>query len=376
MDQQSQKFVPRSRIGTLIAFFNHHLTLVSVTAVVIGLVLTLIGPVRAVLAGRASLAGDADAPVASQSQAALWADSGSEAQADTEGLSRSLSPYTIIPDRPRDHVITYTVQPGDSLLAIADTFDLEPNTLFWANSEKLGDSVHMLHTGLDLFILPVNGVYHKSDGEHTLRWVAEHYSANIDDILSSPYNELDSYTPDDILPWGMRIVVPGGSREIVDWRPPIVETTDTNTGRVSRAFMPGMGGSCASGIAGSGGTGAWISPLSSYVFTQSFYPGHSGVDLAANMGTPVMAADSGTVIFAGWVLSDWGYGMLIVLDHGNGWTTYYAHLSGIAVSCGQFVQGGQYIGQVGETGNSRGSHLHFEMRWGHIPDNPANYIAF
>ena len=118
----------------------------------------------------------------------------------------------------------------------------------------------------------------------------------------------------------------------------------------------------------------WARPVGSYTITTPFTTGHSGIDLAAPLGTPVTASDSGVVIFSGW--NDYGYGILVVLDHGNGWTTYYAHLSSTAVGCGQYVSRGGLVGQMGSTGRSSGPHVHFEMRWNHTPDNPASYIGF
>lgn len=380
-----QPFVPRrgrlQALQLVADFFSRYLTPISVAVVIIGVALVIVGPVRAVFRDRPAAEGSGEGTGGTSesggAQAEVVAETASlSLSSEDNTLDRALVPYTIIPDRPRDRVISYTVRPGDTLFAIADQFGINPNTLFWSNSETLGDNVHMLQNGIELFILPVDGVYHKSDGQHTLQWIADYYQADVNDIINSEYNELSGYTPADIPPWGMRIVVPGGQREIVDWRPPIIETTDQRTGQVVRGFMPGMGGSCAAGIVGSGGTGSWIPPLASYSFTQSYYPGHSGVDLAAPVGTPVLAADSGVVIFSGWVNPDWGYGILVVLDHGNGWTTYYAHLSGTNVGCGQYVPRGGTVGYVGTTGRSSGPHLHFEMRWGHVPDNPANYIGF
>jgi murein DD-endopeptidase MepM/ murein hydrolase activator NlpD len=169
--------------------------------------------------------------------------------------------------------------------------------------------------------------------------------------------------------------VPGGVGEAADlYKPVINETVNEETGQVVRSFMPNMAGSCAAGIQGSGGTGAFSNPLVNSVFTQGYYPGHSGIDLAAPVGTPVLASDAGVVIFSGWVSTSWGYGVLVVLDHGNGWTSYYAHLNATTVRCGQFVNRGGQVGTVGSTGNSSGPHLHFELRFNHVPDNPAGYI--
>jgi murein DD-endopeptidase MepM/ murein hydrolase activator NlpD len=122
------------------------------------------------------------------------------------------------------------------------------------------------------------------------------------------------------------------------------------------------------------GSGYFIRPMRGYVISQYFHPWHSGIDLAIPAGSKVYAADGGTVIYAGW--NPAGYGNLIVLDHGNGWRTYYAHLSQINVECGEWVPRGSIIAASGNTGNSTGPHLHFEMlRYG-VPVNPAGYLGF
>ncbi len=382
MDSSGRPFAPRPGgaqvVEHVLRFFDQHLTLISIVVALVGVGSMLLGPVRELLAARGGGSNAGGSGIAAlRSRSSEGGPYYDELILARGQVSRQFSPYTIIPDRPRNRVITYTVQPGDTLTGIAEMFNLDRTTIFWANTETLQGDVHMLRPGMDLYILPVDGVYHKSDGNHTLQWIADHYSVPVEDILNSEFNELAGMTPEDVPNWGMRIVVPGGVGEFTDWRSPIQETVDESTGTVTRAFMPGMPGSCAAGIRGAGGTGAWARPLQgAYSFTQPFYPGHSGVDLAAPVGTPVTAADTGVVIYSGWVPASWGYGILVVLDHGNGWTTYYAHLSTNGVGCGQTVPRGGYVGQVGSTGNSSGSHLHFEMRWNHVPDNPASFIGF
>ena len=108
--------------------------------------------------------------------------------------------------------------------------------------------------------------------------------------------------------------------------------------------------------------------------TQGYWYGHRAIDVGAPTGSAVVAADGGFVSFAGW--TDVGYGYLIVIDHANGFATYYAHLSTNGVGCGQLIQRGQYVGQVGTTGNSSGPHLHFEMRWAHEAVDPIGYIGY
>lgn len=105
-------------------------------------------------------------------------------------------------------------------------------------------------------------------------------------------------------------------------------------------------------------TFAW--PTSGLI-SQKYWGGHQALDIAAPYGSAVLAADEGQVHFAGW--TDTGYGYLIILDHGWGYTTHYAHLSRIHVSRGQTVSRGQKIGTVGSTGNSTGPHLHLEIRY-------------
>ena len=99
---------------------------------------------------------------------------------------------------------------------------------------------------------------------------------------------------------------------------------------------------------------------------------HSGVDIGASYGATVIAADSGTVITAGWVS---GYGNCVVISHGNGVSTLYGHMSSIAVSSGQSVSQGQTIGYVGSTGNSTGPHLHWEVTVNGERQNPLNYAS-
>jgi murein DD-endopeptidase MepM/ murein hydrolase activator NlpD len=99
---------------------------------------------------------------------------------------------------------------------------------------------------------------------------------------------------------------------------------------------------------------------------------HTGIDISAPTGTPVRAAADGIVEFRGWSS---GYGQMVVVDHGGGMETYYAHLSRISVVEGQEVRQGDHVGAVGSTGRSTGAHLHYEVRRGGAPVNPYHYLA-
>jgi len=103
------------------------------------------------------------------------------------------------------------------------------------------------------------------------------------------------------------------------------------------------------------------------------YPGHTGVDIPRPHGTPIFASASGTVVRA--VHSGVGYGNHVVIDHGNGYTTWYAHASAIHVRVGQQVNQGDVIALIGRTGNATGNHLHFEVRYRGRIMNPAHYLA-
>ena len=129
-----------------------------------------------------------------------------------------------------------------------------------------------------------------------------------------------------------------------------------------------------------GASGSMMWPATSHVISSPFgyrvHPIsgvqklHAGVDIAASYGSPVSAADGGTVILAGW---NGGYGNCVVINHGNGLTTLYGHMSSIAVSVGQSVGKGQTIGYVGSTGASTGPHLHWEVAVNGVVTNPLNY---
>jgi murein DD-endopeptidase MepM/ murein hydrolase activator NlpD len=280
-------------------------------------------------------------------------------------LTRLALPHTVIPERPRRSVITYTVRPGDTVYGIAQQFGLTPYTIYWANSDVLHDNPHLLWPDMVLNILPVDGVYHTVSEGETVASIAEKYSVD----PSALYNEWNDLEEGEPLLAGMRLVIPGGTREWIVWQLP------QYTGlRGSAAVGSGVCALPASGIRGYG----WFDwptasrRISGWVFRDPRNPPHGGIDIGLRVGDPIYAADNGVVAYAGW--NDWGYGYLIVLDHGNGYHTYYAHLSGIWVVCGQSVQKGAAIGAGGSTGRSSGPHLHFEIRYEGIPQDPLYYL--
>ena len=139
-------------------------------------------------------------------------------------------------------------------------------------------------------------------------------------------------------------------------------------------------GSSSSNSTYIGGQLAWPTPSTSYITSKFGYrihpiygyrKFHTGIDIGAGSGSRIVAANSGTVILSGW---NGGYGKCIVVDHGGGITTLYAHCSSLLVGRGAQVSRGQTIAKVGSTGNSTGPHLHFEVRVNGVYKNPLNYV--
>lgn len=272
-----------------------------------------------------------------------------------------LNPFTIIPDRPRNTVIDYVVERGDTINGIAGRFGLRQESIAWSNDRRL---VWVLPIGAVLKIPPADGVVHQAIGGATIADIAARYKVtNPLAIVDSPYNaSLNGLGADYVPPSGMMVFVPGGEGETIDWTPPSVQrsggggTSGGGDGLIS--FEPGAPGSCAATEPGAGT--AWGRPLAAgaYVITRTYASWHQGIDLAASPGTPVYAANGGKVIFAG--SSNWGYGNAVVISHGA-FLTLYGHLSTVNASCGAIVGTGQVIGGVGSTGQSSGPHLHFEI---------------
>lgn len=274
------------------------------------------------------------------------------------GITRKLTLKTTIPERPNYILRKYTVEAGDSLFRIARQFNIKPETLLWANYETLDDDPHGLKPGQELFIPATDGLLYEWKADDTVEKVAAQYKTKAEDILAWPGNELDLTNPRFKI--GQRIMLPGGWRESKVISLP-VEARGPKTGTA------GIAGSSCSGAVG---TGAFGYPTANPVLSgNDYFPGHLGIDLAGGVGDPVYASDSGVVVKAasGW---NGGYGNVIAIDHGNGYMTVYAHLSSINVSLCRSVAKGQMIGLVGSTGNSSGSHLHFEVRLGGANINP------
>ncbi len=291
----------------------------------------------------------------------------------TANITRLVQLHTSLPSRPRFDVIKYTVQPGDTLFGIAEKFGLKPETILWGNQFVLGDDPHSLRPGQELNILPTDGTYYKSSAGDGLNKVAEFFSVKPEDIINWPGNHLDltaigDYAHPNIEP-GTWLIVPGGKRAFVTWSAPEIPRDNP---QVASVLGPG---SCKEVANGAIGVGLFIWPTSRHFLSGFDYipsANHFGIDIDGDTGNAVYAVDNGVIVYAGW--NNWGYGNMVVINHGNGWQTLYAHLSAINVTCGQSVYQGNTIGAVGSTGNSSGSHLHFEMMYNGTKVNPWDYL--
>ncbi len=286
-----------------------------------------------------------------------------------DALVRQSAPFTIRPETARTQVIQYTVRDGDTLESIAEQFGLEDfYTLIWSNRSS---KYNPLRPGVQINILPEDGVYHEVTDPIRIADLAEKYKADPYAIIDSEYNDLFGSSPETILVPGLRVVVPGGEGERALFLPQPMAVTVGASGAISGTYI--LWG-CTADV--TGGTAPWgRRPLDNYKWVRGFDPGgHLGVDLSARTGEPVYAAGAGTVVYAGW--NSTGYGNVVAIAHGSTFSLY-GHLSRVSVRCNQKVSAGDVVGGVGNTGNSSGTHLHFEIRdanWNAL--DPRNYIGF
>ncbi|NUQ86236.1 MAG: peptidoglycan DD-metalloendopeptidase family protein [Anaerolineales bacterium] len=268
-------------------------------------------------------------------------------------VEREIQLETNIPaDKPRYKPVEYRVSRGDSIFAISESFKLNAETVLWANYDVLQDDPHSLKPGQVLNIPPTDGIFYQWKEGDTLESVANEFKASVDDILGFPGNDIDLTNPK--IESGSWVMIPGGKREFVQWLVPTIASGASGTSSTSQSACP----------AGAVGSGGFIWPANNHFLSgNDYWSGHLGIDIAAGEGEPVYAADSGVVTMAqgGW---NYGYGNVVQIDHGNGYSTVYAHLSAYFVSVCQSVSAGAQIATAGNTGNSQGAHLHFEVRQG------------
>ena len=289
-----------------------------------------------------------------------------------DGVYRISGNHTNLPAKARNQVQRYTVQENDTIIGIGEQFNLKPSTILWGNPYTLSDDPHALLAGLEINILPVDGVYYEWHDGDGLNGVSDVFGVKPEDIIDFPANGLSretigDYSNPNIRP-GTWLVIPGGSRAFVNWSAPLITRENP---AVASIYGPGA---CQAVTDGPLGSGVFIWPttetwISGYDYDEG--TNHRAIDIAGSLGNSVFAADAGVVVYAGW--NNHGYGNVVMIDHGNGWQTLYAHLDSYNVDCGYYVFKGDTIAALGTTGNSSGPHLHYEMRYNGVPVNPNNF---
>ncbi len=273
---------------------------------------------------------------------------------DLNSKPQSLDPqnvfHTQLSEKPRSEIISYSVQKGDTLSGIATKFGVSEDTIKWRNSLR-GDSITV---GDTLEVLPVTGVAHKVVSGDTIYTIAKKYSTNPQGIVDFPFNDFaDPQTFSLVI--GQNIIVPEGVQP------------QAAPAYIARRTFVATGTSV---VLGSGFAWPVRGTMNQY---YAWY--HRGIDIGAGVGTPIIAAQSGTVSYAvagGW---NYGYGTHVIVSGNNGYETLYAHMSALNVSSGQSVVAGQTVlGWVGLTGRTTGAHLHFEVRSGGASINPLGFL--
>ncbi|WP_303773103.1 M23 family metallopeptidase [Anaerolinea thermophila] len=279
-------------------------------------------------------------------------------------VSRVTELDTLVPSRPRTEPQKYVVQAGDSVFSIAKQFNLKPETVLWANYNLLNDNPNMLSIGQELIIPAVDGVLYEPKPGETIEEVARKFKATPEDIISWPANRIDVADPK--LVAGKPVMIPNGQREMRSWVVPTIWRANSGANKTVNA-------ACDTSGVNVYGTGYFMWPADNHSISgNTFWSGHLGIDIAAAQGAPIYAADSGVVVYSGPIGG--GYGLMVMIDHGNGFHTLYAHNSQLLVRCGQGVSKGQVIAYAGSTGNSTGPHLHFEIRYLGAFVNPLDYL--
>lgn len=280
---------------------------------------------------------------------------------------------TLVPkDRARRSVEEYIVKGGDTLSTIAEYYNISTESILWANDMR---STDYIKPGQKLEIPPSDGVIVEVSSGDTLASLAKKYDAS--DQAIADFNWLDY--PFELLE-GQTLFIPDGKmpappRPVVARTPSFyVSNQYTTASAAAPAGDPNVGRFLSWPVAGGAG-----------VISQYYSGFHRAIDIASRDLPNLVAAAPGTVIFAGCaghcppLGSTWGgsgYAWSIQIDHGNGYTTWYAHLKNIYVRSGQTVGRGEVIGQMGSTGRSTGPHVHFELRRGVGLGTQVNPLGF
>jgi murein DD-endopeptidase MepM/ murein hydrolase activator NlpD len=287
---------------------------------------------------------------------------------DDGTLVTGYAPETEVADG-SDLIQRYKVKSGDTLVTVAKRFKVSMKTLWWANSLKSKDD---LHVGQVLRIPPVSGLVITVTDTDTLDSLSAKYSVKAAKIVE--LNGLDDPT----LVVGQTLVLPGAKGAPLPTPKPTAKpapkprSTSSGGGKVTKPSNRGGPSNY------NGGQFHWPVVGGGNYVSQYFHSGHGAIDIAGDYGSPIVAAASGRVVFAGWKSN--GGGWQVWISHGSGLYTTYNHMSGVAVGTGQSVSRGQRVGRLGASGWATGPHLHFEVWRGGMPwsggyqTNPMRYF--
>ncbi len=259
---------------------------------------------------------------------------------------------TNVSQKPRDSIITYTVEGGDTLSTVGQKFGISVDTIKWANNLSSDD----VSVGDELKILPVTGIVYKVQSGDTVYSISKHFDTDAQKIVDFPFN--DFANPETFsLVEGQQLIVPDGVQ-------PASQPTYRPLQPTYIVQAPQF-----SGVSGDG----FHWPVQG-IITQGFSWYHNGIDIAGPSGVPIYASKAGVVAEASCGY-DGGYGCHVLLNNGGGWATMYAHMvDQPSVGVGQSVGAGQLIGYRGSTGRSTGPHTHFEIRSPNGNVNPLQFL--
>lgn len=253
---------------------------------------------------------------------------------------------------PRKEIVYYEVQVGDTISTIAQDFEISVNTILWENNLSI---YSLIRPGQKLTILPTTGIVHNVASGENIKQIAGKYDTEAEKIL-----EFNNISDANKLAVGQKLIIPDGKKSTATSYSPV---RYSSISAITNLVKPNAATPVASNKMN------W--PTQGYRITQYYSWRHAGLDIADKTGTPIYAADAGTVEYAGWSN---GYGYNILIDHGGGKKTRYAHLSKFYAEKGDGVNKGETIAAMGSTGWSTGPHLHFEVIINGSKYNPLNYI--
>ena len=268
--------------------------------------------------------------------------------------------YTLQAEEVRQYrggeIISHIVTEDETLSSIADKYGLSVESILWENNLTEKSTIK---PGQELSVLPINGIRHKVKRGETIYTVGKKYGldgSQVQMIVDYPFNEFLNDETFELVA-GQWLMIPEGVK------PEAVAQVAQQ--RASLALLTPDAGSVVA-------HGTFVWPAAGRI-TQGYSFYHKAIDIANRPGGPILAADAGIVTSSGWP-DGGGYGNRVVIDHGNGFVTLYAHLSVVQVQIGQRVNRGDVLGQMGSTGRSTGIHLHFEIRQGGALINPLSLL--